>query len=199
MNTPLHGKSFTEWDNFIRKQWSGIKIPPFTGKTGTDKEEIRKTCKWQPPKHGWFKLNFDGASRGNPGTAGAGCIIHLDKGKSIGSKSIHLGQTTNNTDEFLSLIEGLKMCRELRIHKVEIEGDSALIINAIRNKGMSNWKLKGILDKALELLNYFTDFTINHIYREANLAADALANLGADGITRTTINISDFTDKEQVG
>ncbi|XP_059067866.1 uncharacterized protein LOC131858594 [Cryptomeria japonica] len=127
--------------------------------------------------------------------AGARCIIHSDKEECIGSKAIHLGKVTNNTTEILSLIEGLNMCKELGITKLEIEGDSAIIINAIRKKETPNWKLNGMLEKALEILDNFEDYTVNHIYKEANRAADELANLGVDGINKKIINITEYKDK----
>ncbi|KAH9307086.1 hypothetical protein KI387_011490, partial [Taxus chinensis] len=32
-----------------------------------------------PPESNWFKLNFDGASKGNPGTAARGGVIQDHK------------------------------------------------------------------------------------------------------------------------
>lgn len=69
---------------------------------------------------------------------------------------------------------------------MEIEGDSAIIVNAIRTRTMSNWELRSLLDRALSLMESFSDYTLNHIYRESNILADKLANLGADGTNRTT-------------
>jgi hypothetical protein len=31
--------------------------------------------KWEPPPQGFIKLNYDGASKGNPGQAGAGGLF----------------------------------------------------------------------------------------------------------------------------
>lgn len=30
---------------------------------------------WKKPLEGWVKVNFDGASKGNPGPSGAGFIV----------------------------------------------------------------------------------------------------------------------------
>jgi len=51
---------------------------------------------WSPLPEGFIKLNFDGASKGNPGEAGFGVVFHNRKGNilliSVGS----MGHTTNN-------------------------------------------------------------------------------------------------------
>lgn len=86
---------------------------------------------------------------------GAGCIIHLDEWSYIGSKSIYLGQCTNNKLELLGLIEGLNLCKQLKISKLEIEGHSAIIINTMRTRTMPNWELRNLLDRALSLLESF--------------------------------------------
>jgi ribonuclease HI len=62
-----------------------------------------------------------------------------------------------------------------------IEGDSTIIINAIRQGRTPNWKLNSAIEQIMESLEVIGDYTVNHIYREGNTDADKLANLGADG------------------
>jgi hypothetical protein len=70
--------SFSSWDGLMKKNWSKlINLPLVYSKSS---KMARKDCKWFPPPHGWHKLNFDGAARGNPGMAGIGCIINDDSG-----------------------------------------------------------------------------------------------------------------------
>lgn len=126
-------------------------------------------------------------------------IIHSDEGSCIGSKSIYLGQCTNNKAELLSLIEGLNLCKKLKISKLEIEGDSAIIVNAMRTRTMPNWELRSLLDRALFLMESCSDYTTNHIYREANTLADNLANIGADGTNKTTSLISRHSEQVTLG
>lgn len=45
-----------------------------------DKAKNRKKVRWISPKKDWTKLNFDGASRGNPGKAGYGAVIRDENG-----------------------------------------------------------------------------------------------------------------------
>ncbi|KAH9306748.1 hypothetical protein KI387_011152, partial [Taxus chinensis] len=39
----------------------------------------RSSIKWHPPDFNWYKLNFDGASKGNPGIAAGGGAIRDHK------------------------------------------------------------------------------------------------------------------------
>lgn len=68
----------------------------------------------------------------------------------------------------MALIEGLRVCKDLNIEKLEIEGDSAIIINALRKGSMPNWKLNYLLSMTLNIINTFKKCTFNHIFREGN-------------------------------
>lgn len=63
--------------------------------------------------YGWYKLNFDGAARGNPSVADIGCIIKNNKGKWIAKKAMPIMSTSNNLAELEALEKGLQLCKEL--------------------------------------------------------------------------------------
>lgn len=68
--------SFLEWDNQMRKNWQGLRIPPFFGKGNGDNQEKRNQFLWSLPKTCWYELNFDGSYYGNLRMLGVGYIIH---------------------------------------------------------------------------------------------------------------------------
>lgn len=82
-----------------------------------------------------------------------------------------------------AVLEGLKLCYQLGLSKIEIEGDSQIIINAIRTRRTPNWKLNLKLYEILGILDNFPQYEVKHIYRERNSKADHLANRGANGET----------------
>ncbi len=120
------------------------------------------------------KLFCDGASRGNPGDAGIGCLI-IYNGKEI-KISEYIGKTTNNVAEYTALIRGLEESLKLGITEIEIFSDSELLV--LQLKGVykvRNQKLIPLYMRVLELLNQFKKYQILHIYREENTVADELA------------------------
>lgn len=110
-----------------------------------------------------------------------GCCIHDWEGRIVASLPKPLGITSNNLAEVYALTKGLLLYRRLGLDSIEIEGDSAIIVNAIRKGSTPDWFLNGYIHRVMDILRDFNHFTINHIYREGNKCADNLANRGADG------------------
>ena len=54
---------------------------------------------WERPQEGWGKCNFDGASKGNPGSSGTGYIIRDSKGDLVACGGKHLIGGTSNVAE----------------------------------------------------------------------------------------------------
>jgi hypothetical protein len=81
---------------------------------------------WSPPPCDFLKLNFDGASKGNPGAAGYGVVFrdHLGNIKAIGAGA--LGHSTNNVAELWGLISGLQMASQNNYKRLIVEGDSQI-------------------------------------------------------------------------
>lgn len=67
---------------------------------------------------------------------------------------------------------------------MEIEGDSSLVINALRLHQIVNWKLIAKLYVALKLLEWFKLVTMNHILKEGNSKEYGISNMGANGIAQ---------------
>ena len=56
---------------------------------------------------------FDGASKGNPGLEGAGGVIFDSKGNKQKEYAWGIGRATNNGAEWLALIKGLELSRDM--------------------------------------------------------------------------------------
>ena len=71
--------------------------------------------KWSKPPEGWFKLNLDGASCGNPGKARSGGLIRDCSGKWLKGFARSIGFATSVLAEFWALRDGLKLALSERI------------------------------------------------------------------------------------
>ncbi len=127
------------------------------------------------------KLFTDGASRGNPGEAGAGSVL-LDGGdQELAARSCYLGKCTNNVAEYKALIMGLQSVLELDCGKVEIFLDSQLIVRQIQGSyKVKHPTLKPLFIQVNALLAKVDSWTVAHVPREQNKRADELANKGID-------------------
>jgi ribonuclease HI len=119
----------------------------------------------------------DGASRGNPGEAGAGMVIMDSNHHVLLEKGTYLGKTTNNVAEYRALILALGEARRLGAQVVKIFLDSELLVRQL--KGVYRVKspnLRVLFEETQRLLQNFNTYDIMHIRRNENSAADRLAN-----------------------
>jgi ribonuclease HI len=123
----------------------------------------------------------DGASRGNPGLAAAGAVVIDPQGKVRAEISEALGVTTNNIAEYRGLIAGLEAALELGAREVEVRMDSELIVR--QATGRYRVKSPGLIpyfNRLNQLRRRFDRIDFNHVRRELNKHADALANRALD-------------------
>ncbi|GLJ42430.1 hypothetical protein SUGI_0879190 [Cryptomeria japonica] len=132
---------YSSWDKEMERHWNLTKI---SGYKLMEKKQNKASEVWFPPKIGNFKMNFDGASRGNPRKSGYGVIIRNELGNFVGAKYGSLGINTNNMAELAGLLAGMEWCVAHGIQDVEVEGDSQIILNGISNKNFENWKLEAV-------------------------------------------------------
>jgi ribonuclease HI len=167
----------------------GWNLPPNMPTQG--KKEIRKAISpqvWSPPPPGFHKLNFDGASRNNPGPAGFGAVLRDHMGKITFLIAGSLGENTNNAAELSSLVKGLQMAVQMQHTRLIIEGDSQIIIQLATRilngqppwRTSPSWRLLGLLEEFKDIINPNLILIPSHVRRDANRVADHLANKGID-------------------
>jgi ribonuclease HI len=143
---------------------------------------------WSPPPEDFVKLNFDGASKGNPGAAGYGVVFRNHHGHILVIGAGPLGHSTNNAAELWGLIKGLQLAIKNNFTKIIVEGDSQVIISLLRRilNGANpdnispSWRLSHGLQIIAGLLHPNQVIIPTHIRRKANQVADELANLGTN-------------------
>ncbi len=134
----------------------------------------------QAPKVTW-KLYIDGASRNNPGPAGAGIFI-LKNNAVVKEYGYYIGIKTNNQAEYLALLLGIYHIKQLmQPHDIlYIISDSELLVRQLQGKyAVKHHELKKLFLLATHLLEGIS-CRVQHVLRTENKQADRMANQGID-------------------
>jgi len=128
-----------------------------------------------------FLLFTDGASRGNPGQAGAGVVLAGPDGRVICCAKKYLGICTNNEAEYKALNIGLETALKEKFHNLNIYLDSELVVRQIEGVyKIKNTRLSELSRETKRLLSFLDSYSIRHIPRKENAEADRLANEAID-------------------
>lgn len=128
----------------------------------------------------WY-LFVDGASRNNPGPAGAGVCLHRGE-ESVFCEGFFLGSKTNNEAEYIALLLGLAVVQDFIKpgEKLIIISDSELLVRQLQGVyKVKKPELRVLYDQVMKLWKHYMP-SIKHVLREKNTCADALANKGID-------------------
>lgn len=122
-------------------------------------------------------VNVDGGSRGNPGLAAAAAVIATPEGEVLEEIGERIGNATNNVAEYRALLLGLERARALGASEVELIGDSELVVRQVLGQyKVKDATLKRLRDQVDQALSEFDRWSIRHVRREDNEAADLLVN-----------------------
>jgi ribonuclease HI len=134
-----------------------------------------------PPPAGVHLAYVDGASRGNPGPASYAAIVRAPGGKIVFEMGKSLGIATNNAAEYHGLITALDYAAHHGIKRLRVRSDSELLVHQMNGRyRVRSADLKPLHERAAKLANQFEYFAIEHVRREENSDADALANQALD-------------------
>jgi ribonuclease HI len=126
-------------------------------------------------------LEFDGGSRGNPGPAGIGVVVRAADRTPLVTLGRFIGRATNNVAEYRALITALEQAKKLGAKRVQVRGDSELIIKQIKGEyKVKHPDMRELYDIATALMDEFDHVDIGHNLRHKNELADKLANLAMD-------------------
>jgi len=148
-------------------------VPKGGGLFGDHEPERKTTAAYQ--------ANIDGGSRGNPGPAAYGVVVRDAKGEVVARLKKYIGQNTNNVAEYYGLIAALDYAESHGIRALRIESDSELLVKQMRGQyKVKSSDLRPLFERARKMAQGLESFRIDHVYREQNREADALANQALD-------------------
>jgi ribonuclease HI len=133
------------------------------------------------PRAAAFQANIDGGSRGNPGPASYGVVVRNERGEIVAKLKKYIGRMTNNVAEYYGLIAALDYAQSNGVRALRIESDSELLVQQMRGHyKVKSPDLRPLFERAKKMSQTFESFRIDHVYREQNTEADALANEALD-------------------
>lgn len=135
-----------------------------------------------------IKVYTDGASRGNPGKAAIGVILYDENNFILKSYNEYLGEATNNQAEYKALLKSTELIKKLidsgekDFDKIEFYADSELMVKQINFDYQVKEPHLAVLNNLfhVRMKKLGKKYTISHIDRELNKAADRLANQALD-------------------
>lgn len=126
-------------------------------------------------------IHTDGGCRGNPGPAAAAYVIRTEDGVSIREAGIFIGRATNNIAEYQAVVAALRAAEKIGADEVDVFSDSELLVRQMNGQyRVRNGRLRPLYEQACNMAGRFSRCTITHVRREANEAADRLANQALD-------------------
>jgi ribonuclease HI len=128
-----------------------------------------------------YRANIDGGSRGNPGPASYGVVIRDGRGEIVAKLKKYIGRMTSNVAEYYGLIAALDYAQSHSVRAIRVESDSELLVKQMRGQyRVKSEDLRPLFERAKKMSQGFDSFRIEHVYREQNREADALANEALD-------------------
>lgn len=130
-------------------------------------------------------INVDGASRGNPGPAGIGYIIHDNTGKIIEQGGEFIGFATSRMAEYYAMRKGIERALELGYKTVKFISDSLMVVNQINGVfSIKNQDILPIYKDILTKIKQFDAVSFKHVPRSENAIADHEANVAIDKLLK---------------
>ena len=146
-----------------------------------------------------WTVNIDGASRGNPGAAGAGVFIKKND-LAYRKEGFFLGKKTNNEAEYYALLLALFLLKsEVAFDDcVIMRSDSQLLVRQMQGMyKVKKYELQQLYKIAKEESAHM-NIVFEHVMREQNTTADALANEGVDKKRSLPIKFLDVLQRYEV-
>jgi ribonuclease HI len=154
--------------------------PPATRGAGLFADSAREPAS-APATTAAFRANIDGGSRGNPGPASYGVVIRDPRGQVVAKLKKYIGRNTNNVAEYYGLIAALDYAQQHGIRALQVQSDSELLVRQMRGQyKVKSPELRPLFERARKMAQAIDAFKIEHVYREQNAEADALANEALD-------------------
>ena len=134
--------------------------------------------KWIAPPPNTYKINYDGAISDEENKAGVGVVIRDCNGEVIASLNQQLDQAYQPVEvEAIAACRAVEFGNELGVGCAIVEGDSEVIVKALRNKNNGLISFAPLINDVSLFSSLFSELSYSHIRRDGNKVAHNLTRL----------------------
>lgn len=167
----------------IKKEFKGVTMNDLTRDYITcisiHASRVHPSREWVPPCTRNLKINFDGASFGNPSPAGYGCVLRDHDGVIEGVNGGPIRRADANQAKLIGLLESLRLLKSRNITECMVEGDSKTVISRGNGEMVRSWRLRHLIYKIQALIEE-CKATLHHVPRDRNSMDNNIATWSVD-------------------
>jgi ribonuclease HI len=130
---------------------------------------------WHPPCLNWLKCNTDGAA--NSTVSACGGVFRNHNADFVAGFAEFLGNTSSLIAELSGVMRAIELAKANNWQNVWIESDSSFVVLAYKNPYVVPWSIRSRWLNCHALASSM-NILVTHVYREGNIVADSLANMG---------------------
>jgi ribonuclease HI len=143
------------------------------------RKETNSVEVWQKLQPGWAKINTDASFCLNNATGAWGAVLRNSTGDVLLSAWGPLSHCVSATEaEASAMLNGLKAIIPIYFGPLQVESDSAILVNELRDAAPSRSIIAGTVRDIKNILMSMPDALVLKINRDGNKVADMLASLG---------------------
>ena len=132
--------------------------------------------KWRPPQQGSYKVNVDNAVFATQRATGLGVLIKDVEGRVVGACSKKINTLLGALETEAKAFEfRLQFARDMMVHNLILEGDSLVIVNALKDRSPPPASVAAVLYNVLSVSHELYRVEFSHICRRGNWLAHLLA------------------------
>ena len=130
-----------------------------------------------------MKLNTDGFVFGDPIKVDGGGILRCNNGDWIARFARKLRNITSTVAKLWALKDGLTMAKQLGIENICIEMYAEFIVHLVSSPSVVNLMVEPLFTNCRNLIKTFPNYSMVHVFREANSCANRLDRMGVELIS----------------
>ncbi|XP_050259880.1 uncharacterized protein LOC126704942 [Quercus robur] len=141
--------------------------------------------RWEPPPPPLIKINFDGALFKDTEEAGLGVAVRDSHGNILASLAEKIRMPSSSDEvEALAAVRAITLAMDLNLPSFIVEGDSEVVISALRKKEDSFSSFGHLISSVKQILVNCNCISFSHTRRSGNSVAHSLAKFAKtiDGV-----------------